>query len=122
MELTVQPLVHELAGLVVAVDVEELVVDKEGDDVVHVALVHYLVDSPDSQVDLSNPTLIGYLVVCPPRQEFVEASLEDSGHWRSIHLLLEGLDGLVGPRFVEHMLFGRELDHIGNAYLIAFGL
>ena len=42
--------------------------------------------------------------------------------WWAIHLLLEGLDGLVGSWLVEHMLFGRELDHIGNAYLIAFGL
>ena len=67
VELAVQPLIHELAGLVVAVDVEELVVDEEGDDVVHVALVHYLIDCPYSQVDLSNPTLIGYLVVRPPR-------------------------------------------------------
>lgn len=51
----------------VAVDVEELVVDEEGDDVVHVALVHYLVDRPYSQVDLSSPALIGCLVVRPPR-------------------------------------------------------
>ena len=46
MQLAVQPFIHELTRLVVAVYVEELVVDEERNDVVHVALVYYFIDGP----------------------------------------------------------------------------
>lgn len=120
MELTVEPLIHKLSGLVVAVYVEELVVDEERNDVVHVALVYDLIDRPNPKVDF---TLVG-LVRCFIRrssvEELVEPSFENPGNWWAIHLLLQGLDRLVRSGFIQHMPFSWEFDHIRNANLIAF--
>jgi hypothetical protein len=84
----------------VSIDVEELVVDKKRNDIVNVALIHYLIYGPNSQINLSLPTVLRCFVFLPSYQEFIEASLKDSRDWRAIHLLLQRLDRLVRARLV----------------------
>lgn len=87
MKFTVEPLVHELSGFMMAIYVEELIVDEKRDDIVHVAFVYHFIDSPNPQIYFSLVGLVCCFVGCPSVEKLVKPSLEDSWHWWTIHLL-----------------------------------
>lgn len=88
MQLTVLLFIHEFPSLMVSVDVEELFVDEERDNIAYVALIHYLIDYPNSQFSLPFPTALDtcfYLLA-----EINQSFLEDFGSWGAIHLRFQG--------------------------------
>jgi hypothetical protein len=115
-QLSTLPGLQEAPDLQVAVGVDELIVDGQRNQVPFIAFIQHFVHVPHSQVHLSLRIPLSAV------EEVVVSASEEPRHCRPVHLLLHGLEWLVGARLVEAVLFGRELDHVGNADAFATNL